>query len=143
MPPQSVTSPSICQRPGQSATLHGPLPHLRGLAAEGIECTASIVVIRARCRPAATACPACGTWSSRAHSSYVRHLHDLPLGGRPVLIHLIMRRFLCVNRACKKVTFAGQAGGLTARYQRSVPLAGLLSQVALELGGRGCGWPPG
>lgn len=39
--------------------------------------------------------------------------------------------------ACKKVTFAGQAGGLTACYQRwSVPLAGLLSQIALELAGR-------
>ena len=59
------------------------------------------------------------------------------LGGRPVLIRLGMRRFLCQNAACKKVTFAGQADGLTARYQRwSVPLAGLLSQVALELAGR-------
>jgi hypothetical protein len=48
----------------------------------------------------------------------------LPLGGRPVLIHLAMRRFLCQNAACTKVTFAGQADGLTARYQRwSVPLA--------------------
>jgi len=54
-----------------------------------------------------------------------------------VLIHLAMRRFFCTNPACKKVTFAGQAGGLTARYQRwSVPLAGLLSQIALELAGR-------
>jgi transposase len=35
------------------------------------------------------------------------------------------------------VTFAGQADGLTARYQRwSVPLAGLLAQIALELAGR-------
>jgi transposase len=71
------------------------------------------------------------------HGSYVRQVRDLPLGGRPVLIHLAMRRFLCVNAACVKVTFAGQADGLTARYQRwSVPLAGLLSQIALELAGR-------
>ncbi len=35
----------------------------------------------------------------------------MPLGGRPVLIHLAMRRFLCKNAACTKVTFAGQAGG--------------------------------
>jgi hypothetical protein len=42
-----------------------------------------------------------------------------------------------MNVACAKVTFAGQADGLTARYQRwSVPLAGLLAQVALELAGR-------
>jgi transposase len=64
-------------------------------------------------------------------------VRDLPLGGRPVLIRLAMRRFVCMNVACKKVTFAGQADGLTARYQRwSVPLAGLLSQIALELAGR-------
>jgi transposase len=64
-------------------------------------------------------------------------VRDLPLGGRPVLIHLAMRRFVCMNVGCTKVTFAGQAEGLTARYQRwSVPLAGLLSQIALELAGR-------
>ena len=71
------------------------------------------------------------------HGSYPRQVRDLPLGGRPVLIHLAVRRFLCQNPACAKVTFAGQADGLTARYQRwSVPLAGLLSQIALELAGR-------
>jgi transposase len=64
-------------------------------------------------------------------------VRDLPLGGRPVLIHLAMRRFACMNTACTKVTFTGLADGLTARYQRwSVPLAGLLAQVALELAGR-------
>jgi transposase len=104
---------------------------------ERIDCTLSAVVIRARCWPSQAACPACGTWSSRVHGSYVRQVRDLPLRGRPVLIHLAMRRFACINAACAKVTFAGQADGLTARYQRwSVPLAGLLSQVALELAGR-------
>jgi transposase len=64
-------------------------------------------------------------------------VRDLPLGGRTVLIHLAVRRFVCPNPACAKVTFAGQADGLTARYQRwSVPLAALLSQIALELAGR-------
>jgi hypothetical protein len=64
-------------------------------------------------------------------------LHDSPAGSRPVLIRLGMRRFLCTNPACEAVTFAGQADGLTARYQRrSVPLARLLAQVALELAGR-------
>ncbi len=102
-----------------------------------IECTPSGVVFIARYWPMQAACPACGTWSSRVHSSYARQVRDLPLSGRPVLIRLAMRRFLCTNLACKKVTFAGQADGLTARYQRwSVPLAGLLTQVALELAGR-------
>ena len=60
-----------------------------------------------------------------------------PVGGRPVLIHLAVRRFLCTNPACRAVTFAGQADGLSVRYQRrNVPLARLLSQIAMELAGR-------
>src|SRR5262249_57396972 len=78
-----------------------------------------------------------GAWWAGVHGSSLGRVRDLPVGGRPVLIHLAMRRFVCQNAACTKVTFAGQADGLTARYQRwSVPLAGLLSQVALELAGR-------
>ena len=140
MPPQCVTcpvSPAIGSDAGGNAELGDLLPHLRDVVVEKIGCTPSAVVIAARCWPAGAACPACGTWSSRVHGSYLRRVHDLPVGGRPVLIHLAMRRFMCTNLACGKVTFAGQADGLTARYQRwSVPLAGLLSQVALELAGR-------
>jgi transposase len=121
----------------EGAELGDLLPHLSSVIVDKIECAPSVVVIRARCCPATAACPACGTWSSRVHGGYVRQVRDLPLGGRPVLIHLGMRRFVCQNAACTKVTFAGQVDGLTARYQRwSVPLAGLLSQVALELAGR-------
>jgi hypothetical protein len=74
-----------------------------------------------------------GTWSSRVDGSYVRSCAIC----RRVLIHLAMSRFLCTNAAREKVTFAGQADGLTARYQRwSVLLSGLLSQIALELAAR-------
>lgn len=122
---------------GEGAELGDLLPHLSSVIVDQIECTPSGVLFRARYRSTGAPCPACGTWSSRVHSSYVRQVRDLPLGGRPVLIDLAMRRFLCTNAACKKVTSAGQADGLTARYQRwSVPLAGLLAQVALELAGR-------
>jgi len=141
LPPQCVTcpaSPAVADGTAcAGAGIGDLLPHLRDLIVEKFDCTPSAVVIWARCWPAQAACPACGTWSSRVHGSYARQVRDLPLGGRPVLIHLATRRFLCINAACTKVTFAGQADGLTARYQRwSVPLAGLLSQVALELAGR-------
>jgi zinc-finger of transposase IS204/IS1001/IS1096/IS1165 len=142
LPPQRVTCPA-CELPvsgpsaGEGAEFGDLLSHLSEVIVDKVECTPSAVVCRARWRPAQAACPACGTWSSRVHGSYVRLVRDLPLGGRPVLIHLTVRRFRCPNPACTKVTFAGQAKGLTARYQRwSVPLAGLLSQIALELAGR-------
>jgi transposase len=62
---------------------------------------------------------------------------DGPAGGRPVVIRLAVRRFLCRNRACQTVTFAEQVDGLTGRYlRRSLPLLGLLAQVGLALAGR-------
>jgi transposase len=140
LPSQCVsrTVPSAIGATGAGAVeIADLLPHLRGVVVERVECTADGLVISARWQPVRAACPGCGAWSSRVHSGYVRRLHDSPAGGRPVLIRLGMRRFLCTNLACRAVTFAGQADGLTSRYQRrSVPLARLLSQLALELAGR-------
>lgn len=52
------------------------------------------VVMQARSRAAGAACPACGAWSSRLHSGYIRTVADGPAGGRPVVIRLAVRRFL-------------------------------------------------
>ncbi len=71
------------------------------------------------------------------HSGYTRQLADSPAGGRPVLIRLAVRRFVCRNPACPAVTFAEQVAGLSARYRRrSVPLLALLAQIGLVLAGR-------
>jgi hypothetical protein len=89
LPSQSVScsvSPAAGGAAGQAVELADLLPHLRGVTVEKIECTPVKVVIGARWWPERAACLACGIWSSRVHSSYVRQLHDSPVGGRPVLI---------------------------------------------------------
>jgi transposase len=54
-----------------------------------------------------------------------------------VVICLAVRRLFCRNPACAVVTFAEQVEGLTGRYlRRSLPLLGLLAQIALALAGR-------
>ena len=112
-------------------------PHLAGLCVEQVRPAGEGVVMQARSRAAGAACPACGAWSSRVHSAYVRTVADGPAGGRPVVIRLTVRRFLCRNPACGSVTFAEQVDGLTGRYlRRSLPLLGLLAQVGLALAGR-------
>jgi transposase len=112
-------------------------PHLRGLRVERIEAAGAGVVIEARPVAAGAGCPACGAWSSRVHSGYVRRLGGGPPGGRPVVIRLAVRRFFCGNPACATVTFAEQVDGLSARYlRRSLPLRGLLGQIGLALAGR-------
>ena len=112
-------------------------PHLRGLYVEQVQPAGAGVVMQARSRAAGAACPACGAWSSRVHSGYARTVADGPAGGRAVVIRLSVRRFLCRNPACGRVTFAEQVDGLTGRYlRRSLPLLGLLAQVGLALAGR-------
>ena len=127
---------TVCQRPG-AAGLDELLPHLHGLLIGQVRCTAAGVVLEARSRLAGAACRACGGWSARVHSGYVRQVQDGPLGGRRVLIRLAVRRFFCGNPACPLTTFAEQVDGLTARYRRrSLPLLALLAQVGLALAGR-------
>jgi transposase len=82
-------------------------------------------------------CPACGQVSRRVHSRYERRLCDTAIGGQETIIHLQVRRFLCLEGACPKKTFAEQVPGLTSRYGRhSVGLRAVLREVALALGGR-------
>src|SRR6266446_2750338 len=92
-------------------------PHLRGLRVERIGPPGAGVVIEARSAAPGAACPACGAWSSRVHSGYVRTVQDGPAGGRPVVIRLAVRRLSCRNPACAVVTFAEQAGGGAATLE--------------------------
>jgi transposase len=136
-----TAAPATTARPaapaGGALVLAKFFPHLCAVLVESIERTETGVEVFARPAAQRAACPACGTWSSRVHSGYARHVQDGPAGGQSVWIRLEVRRFFCVNPACPAATFAGQVDGLTARYQRrSLPLARLLAQIGLALAGR-------
>jgi hypothetical protein len=133
----AVLPAGFCGAEGGRTRLSDLLPHLRGLVVERIECPGPAVEIVARSLAAQAACRACSMPSSRVHSGYERRIQDAPAGGRPVVIRLAVRRFLCRNPGCPAVTFAEQVEGLTARYlRRSLPLLELLSQITVELAGR-------
>ena len=71
------------------------------------------------------------------HSRYRRHLADLPVSGRPVVVWLTVRRFFCDHVDCSACTFVEQVPGLTERHaRRSVGLKGALVAVGLALAGR-------
>ncbi|GHC72934.1 ISL3 family transposase [Streptomyces cinnamoneus] len=108
-----------------------------GIAIDSIDTDDESVVIRARAQGLTAACPSCGVLSGRVHSRYVRRLADSPVGGRPVVIVLGVRRFRCRERGCSRATFAEQLDGLTFRYgRRSSGLQSVLRHVALMLAGR-------
>lgn len=113
-------------------------PRFAGLHVESVRITAEAVDVHARRATATTArCPACGRRSHRVHSRYTRCLADEPLGGRPVEVHLQVRRFRCGTRRCSRRTFVEQVPRLAdRRARRSVPLQRFLQDVGLTIGGR-------
>jgi transposase len=118
------------------------LPHLGGVIVEDAELAGGLW-LRVRVRADQATCPRCGQPSGRVHSTYGRRLADAPVGGRPVVIRLAVRRFFCVNPDCPARTFAEQVAGLTSRRARRTPLlARMLAGSRWPWpGGPGHGWP--
>jgi transposase len=113
------------------------LPHLAGTVVVAAGESGGQVVLLVRPGAGQAACPGCGTLSDRVHARYQRRLHDVPAGGRDVVIVVAARRFRCLSPDCPKVTFTEQVQGLTSRYsRRTPPLAALLAAVAAALCGR-------
>jgi transposase len=82
-------------------------------------------------------CPGCGGWSERVHGSYQRHPAHLPTAGKPVVLALRVRRFVCGDRGCPRRTFAEQVPGLTRPYaHRTERQRSTLARIALALAGR-------
>ncbi|MGY4101237.1 transposase family protein [Nocardia sp. R16R-3T] len=113
------------------------LPHLSGVRVDGVDASGRTIRLDAHGEAESAACPDCGTVSERVHSRYMRQLTDLSIGGRAVCIRLHARRFRCLTSDCQRKIFAEQIASLAGRYQRrSSMLTGLLTKVALALGGR-------
>jgi transposase len=95
-----------------------------------------VVVMAAHPRARGSRCRRCGRVSTRVHSRYRRHLADLPVGGRPVVVWLTVRRFFCDHVDCSACTFVEQVTGLTERHaRRSLGLQAALVAIALVLAG--------
>jgi transposase len=82
------------------------------------------------------ACPACGVRSTRIHSHYWRNLGDVPCLGRPLVLLVRIRRFRCVDAACRQRTFAERPAAIARpRARHTDRLRALHHAVALALGG--------
>ncbi|MFF9076738.1 ISL3 family transposase [Streptomyces sp. NPDC014872] len=112
-------------------------PSIADVAVLSVDVNDEAVRIEARSTVAGSACPGCGSWSRRVHSSYLRFPADVPSGGRRVVLCLRVRRFLCPVISCGRRTFAEQMSGLTRRYgRRTERLRSTLAAVGLALAGR-------
>lgn len=98
-------------------------PHLVTVLVEHVVVEGGVLRITASTKDGTAAvCPGCGSASTRVHSRYGRRIADAPVGTRPVLIELSVRRLFCDNGGCARVTFAEQVDGLTSRYGRRTPI---------------------
>jgi len=78
--------------------------------------TGDEIVLDASGATAAGVCPTCGTASQYVHDRYTRQPRDLPWRGRRVRLRLIVRRFRCLNDACRRRTFAECFDPVLRRY---------------------------
>ncbi|MER5662828.1 ISL3 family transposase, partial [Streptomyces mirabilis] len=98
-------------------------PHLVTVLVEHVVVESGVQRITASTKDrTAAVCPGCGESSKRVHSRYGRRIADAPVGARPVLIELSVRRLFCDSSGCARVTFAEQVDGLTSRYGRRTPV---------------------
>src|SRR4051794_15564314 len=94
------------------------------------------VVLYAHGVAAAVRCPGCGELTHRVHDRYRRRPVDQPWRGWTVRLQLTVRRFICLNRACPRGTFAEDFGpALRRRAQRTTACSHLLTAIACALGG--------
>lgn len=79
-------------------------------------------------------CPDCQEKSTANHSSYQRNLQSLPIDGKRVTIHLIVRKYRCRNPGCGRRIFAEQLPGMTEeRSRRTVKARTFLESLLLEV----------
>ncbi|MFH6782756.1 MULTISPECIES: transposase family protein [Methylobacterium] len=82
------------------------------------------LVIPLRLDAASGRCPDCGQASRSVHSRYHRHPADLPLSASRTTLRIEVRRFYCLNPACRRRTFAETPMNLLApRARRTRGLA--------------------
>lgn len=70
------------------------------------------VVVMARTQDAAVPARRGGTLTAKVHGYHGRTVRDLPVDGRPVVVHLQVRRLVCPVLDCRWQTFREQIPGL-------------------------------
>jgi transposase len=112
-------------------------PGLSGLLIDDVADEGEWIRVRARSRQVPVPCPGCAVRSAHVHAWCERVVADVPVGGRPVVVSVRVRRLVCRDSRCPRRTFREQVAGVLERYQRrTVRLTVQVSAVVRELAGR-------
>jgi hypothetical protein len=120
-------------------TLNGKelLPDQSSLQSCRVDKDAHSWMVSAAASPAAATCPDCGVRSTARHSSYLRHLRDLPVQGRPVKLMVRVARWRCQNPGCERRIFCQRLNEVAQRHARETKRFGeILQLLGHAMGGR-------
>src|SRR5436305_10082508 len=93
-----------------------PLPE--GMVIDQIEVTPSQLTVVVMSTQPSGQCPGCGCLSDHIHSQYQRTVHDVPCGGRNVVLRLSVRKFVCRTATCPRKVFAERLPDLVQPWAR-------------------------
>jgi transposase len=77
-----------------------PLPE--GLVIGQVEITSTQLTVEVISTQPCARCPGCGDPSDSVHGQYQRTVHDVPCGGRRVMLRLWARKFVCRVPTCPR-----------------------------------------
>ncbi|MFE7331759.1 transposase family protein [Streptomyces sp. NPDC057565] len=84
------------------------------IAVLSVDVSIEIVRVDVQGTTVGAACPRCGAWSTRVHSSHLRFPADAPSAGRRVVFQLRVRQFRCRNTMYLRRTFVERLSVLTS-----------------------------
>src|SRR6266481_179489 len=93
-----------------------PLPE--GLVIGQVEITPTQLTVEVISTQPCARCPGCGNPSDAVHCQYQRTVHDVPCGGRNVVLRLKVRKFVCRVSTCPRKVFAERLPELVHPWAR-------------------------
>src|SRR6266496_2677948 len=93
-----------------------PLPD--GMIIGQVEITAAQLTVEVISTQPCVPCPECGSLSDSVHCRYQRTVHDVPCGGRSVVLRLGVRKFFCRTATCPRKVFAERLPDLVQPWAR-------------------------
>jgi transposase len=93
-----------------------PLPE--GMVIGQVEITPTQLTVEVISTQPCACCPGCGSLSDSVHCQYQRTVHDVPCGGRKVVLRLRVRKFVCRSANCPRKVFAERLPDLVQPWAR-------------------------
>src|SRR5436305_5904741 len=93
-----------------------PLPE--GLVLGRVEIGEAQLTVEVISTQSCARCPGCGTLPDAVHWKSQRTVHDVPCGGRRVVLRLKVRKFFCRVPTCPRKVFAERLPDLVQAYAR-------------------------